>query len=106
MSRGPDVATMLERALAAQARNAGCPVTIVESDWTRWASATFTGARHNIVLSAPPSPALDTWLAALPEAEFALRGHLVADALVATCRRSQDGVTATIEALTVEDRAF
>ncbi len=104
MSRGPDVATMLERALIAQARNAGCPVTIVESDWTRWASATFNGARHNIVVAAPPSPALDAWLAALPEAEFSLRGHLVADATVAKCHRTADQVTATIEMLTVEDR--
>ena len=62
MSRGPDAATLLERALLAAADSAGCPVAIVASDWTRWASATFTGARHSLTLTAPASPRLDCWL--------------------------------------------
>lgn len=104
MSRGPDAATLLARALAASAGAAGCPVTIAAVDWSRWASATFTGARHLLRLSAPPSPALIAWIAALPEAEFSLRGHLVADLSVAAVRQSGEEIGIELEVLTVEDR--
>ena len=45
------------------------------------------------------------WLASLPEAEFKIRGHLVAD--LSVIRRSHDGAwfEATIEVLTLEDRS-
>ena len=82
MSRGPDAATLLERALLADAARAGCPASVLAADWTRWSSATFTGARHVLTLAAAPGAALDAWAAGLPEAESALRGHLVADLLV------------------------
>lgn len=104
MSRGPDAETLLRRALEASADAAGCPVTLVASDWTRWASATFTGARHLLTLAAPPSPALDAWIAGLPEAELRLRGQLVADLVVEHVRRSGDTVTLSLEVLTVEER--
>jgi len=104
MSRGPDAATQLERALVAMSAAAGCPVAVIHADWTRWASATFTGARHTLTLTAGTSPLLDHWLVALPDAEFALRGVLVAD--IHVTRLTRDGVVATIsvEALTVEER--
>ena len=57
MSRGPDPGTALVRALEANARRAGCPVRMTASDWTRWASATFTGARHDLTLEAGESGA-------------------------------------------------
>ncbi|MDG2534307.1 hypothetical protein P6144_11655 [Sphingomonas sp. HITSZ_GF] len=104
MSRGPDAETLLRRALEASAEAAGCPVTLAESDWARWASATFTGARHLLALTAPPSPALDAWIAALPEAELRLRGHLVADLVVEHVRRAGDSVRVSLEVLTVEQR--
>lgn len=104
MSRGPDAATLLGRALVAASECAGCPVSLAEADWTRWASATFVGARHNVVLVGTHSPALDAWLAALPEAEFALRGHLVADLKLVRVRRAGAALTAEIEVLTVEER--
>jgi hypothetical protein len=104
MSRGPDAATLLERALLAGAQAAGCPVTLHASDWTRWASATFAGARHLITLGGAASPTLDRWVADLPEAEFALRGHLVADLVVAGMHRRGGAVTIALEALTVEER--
>ncbi|MEP9361064.1 hypothetical protein [Sphingomonas sp. KR3-1] len=103
MSRGPDAETLLRRALEAGAEAAGCPVTLVQSDWTRWASATFTGARHLLSLAAPPSPALDAWIAGLPETELRLRGHLVADLVVEHVRRAEDRVTIALEVLTVEE---
>lgn len=104
MSRGPDAGVLLTRALLASAAAAGCPVVLVTSDWTRWASATFTGARHAIAVRAMASPHLDAWLAALPDAEFRLRGHLVADIAVAGLAREGVGVAMRLEALTLEDR--
>ncbi len=103
MSRGPDAETLLRRALEAQAEAAGCPIILVESDWTRWASATFSGARHMLTLAAPPSSALDAWLARLPEAELTLRRHLVADLAVEHVRRTGDRVTVSLEVLTLEE---
>lgn len=104
MSRGPDAAALLERALIRAGRSAGVEVTIAAADWTRWASATFTGARHRLTLRASHSTALERWLAELPEHDFALPGHVVADLLVAGSRRSDTTVTIDIEALTVEVR--
>lgn len=104
MSRGPDAATQLERALVAMGAAAGCAPVLRAADWTRWASATFTGARHRIVLALPDSPVARRWLADLPEAEFGLGGHLVADLVLASQRRDSDGITVEIEVLTVELR--
>lgn len=101
MSRGPDAHTMLMRALLADAAARGLMVEVGESDWTRWASATFTGARHRLTVS---GSCLDKWIAGLPEQEFSLRGHLVAD-LAVTRLRHVDSVTfVTFEVLTLEER--
>lgn len=104
MSRGPDVTTLLERALFASAEAANCPLRIVMSQMTRWASATFAGARHELSLAGVTSPELDAWLAALPEAEFALRGHLVAEVVLLSMLRDDDAMQMSLEVLTVEDR--
>lgn len=103
MSRGPDAATLLARALTLGAEAAGCPIRIAASDWQRWASATFRGARHTLTIEAAPSLALDAWLAGLPETEFTLRGNLVADLTVERVVRAEQ-VTVEIEALTLEER--
>jgi len=104
MTRGPDAATMLGRAIERLASEAGCGAAIRHSDWQRWASATFSGARHQFSLVAPPSPALDAWLATLPEAEIALPGHLLADLSVFGIERGSEEILIELEALTVEDR--
>lgn len=102
MSRCPDVATQLERALLGSARAAGCPLVLRASEMTRWASVTFTGAKHLLSLEGEASPALEAWLAALPEAEFALRDHLVADMVLLAVKR--EGVVGMmVEVLTLED---
>lgn len=103
MSRWPDAGTQLERALVRGADAEGIVLAILAADWARWASATFTGARHRMTIAATASPALDRWLAGLPEAEFKLRGHLVADLLVAGEQRAGERVEVELEALTVED---
>lgn len=103
MSHRLDAGTQLERALVRSAEAEGIAMLILATDWTRWASATFTGARHRMTIAALPCPALDRWLAALPEAEFGLRGHLVADLAVAGERHVGMRIEVELEALTVED---
>lgn len=104
MSCGPDAGVLLERALPRHAAQRGIDLSIVSAGWTRWASATFAGARHDLLLTATPSPALDAWIADLPEAEFALRGNLVADLTVESRTRVGDRVELKIGVLTVEER--
>lgn len=103
MSRGPDAGTLLVRAVEANAFSAGCLVRIADSDWTRWASATFNGARHQLHVQADDSPALERWLAALPDSSLPMRGHLLAEILVKGIRRADRMATIAIEALTVEE---
>ena len=103
MSRGPDPGTALVRAIEANALRAGCPVRMSASDWTRWASATFTGARHNLTLEADESGVLDGWLTELPETDLPIRGHLVADIVVMSVQRAKGVATVRLEALTVEE---
>ena len=50
-----------------------------------WASATFTGSRHTVKLAFTGEDGLaaaDRFIEALPEHEFALPRHLVADAVI------------------------
>lgn len=102
MSRGPDAATLLRRALERDAQRQGCALTISSLHSTRWASATFIGAHHRLTLDARDDPALARWLAVVPEAELTLRGHIVADATVIALTRRGGRAEATIEVLTVE----
>jgi len=98
MSRGPDIGTRLARALEAS----GPGVAVTGRSVTRWASVTFTGARHEIDCTAPASPALEQWFADLPEKEFAFPGHLVADLTIAGMTATPERIDFRIEALTVE----
>ena len=76
-----------------------------------WASATFTGARHEITmrLAGPDAPASAArFVATLGEREFDLRGHVVADIALISSEPAPgaDGradMRLRIEALTVED---
>ncbi len=101
MSRGPDAATLLERRLVASAAAAGCAIAVVSTDWTPWASATFNGACHELRIALPARAAAEAWLADLPEADLPLAGHLVADIAVVSADRSNAGIDARIEALSV-----
>lgn len=103
MSRWPDLGTQLERALVRSAAEAGAALCVVSTDATPWASVTFNGARHRFTVTAPASASLDRWLAGLPEAEFRLRGHLVADLVVADQSHPGEQVEVVLEILTVED---
>lgn len=103
MSRGPDATTLLERRLRIAAEAAGVTMAITDSDATPWASATFNGARHRLTI-AGDGAAFDRWIAALPQAELPLRGHLVADLQVVGRMVTGDGVAFDLEVLTVEER--
>ena len=105
MSRGPDIGTALSRALVADARRCDCEITISSAEWERWASATFSGARHTLSVEATPGARLDHWLAELPEANIALRGHLLADLTASAVTRGAGTCVITLEALTVETSA-
>lgn len=100
-----DPATALIRAVLTLARSAA---ELDEHRGTNWASATFTGMRHVMRVSLSGDEGLRTgeWLARiLPEHEFHIAGHLVADITVSAVHRRDEGIpamTLTIEALTVE----
>lgn len=102
MSRGPDAATLLRRALERDADARGCDITVDPTELRRWASATFTGARQRLTITGPDAPALDAWVALLPELDLPLRNHLVADVTVLGVVRHGGVATVTVEALTVE----
>jgi hypothetical protein len=103
MSGRVDADTLLSRALVGDAARAGVAIAIDATAVTRWASATFVGARHRLTLSGLRCAATDTWLAGLAEADLPLRGHLVADLVIAGQAQSDGGFTATLEVLTVEE---
>lgn len=71
-----------------------------------WASVTFSGARHRIAFSLEgpgAGEAADAFLGSMAEAEFDLRGHILADITLAGEERSGERVRISLEALTVED---
>lgn len=102
MSRRGDAAARLERTLVKHAAITGVGLTIDSIASTRWASATFVGARHTLALCVAGAAARD-WLGDLAEADLPVPGHLVADVLVVQQRHGPAGSVATIEILTVED---
>lgn len=103
MSRGPEIGTLVTRNVEQAARRYGCGVRVQSVQSTRWASATFNGERHRLQASAAPSPALDKWLAELGDADFSIRGHLVADIHVRSIQRAAELVGIELEVLTLED---
>ncbi|WP_139810020.1 hypothetical protein [Sphingomonas azotifigens] len=74
-----------------------------EGAWEPWASVSFTGARHRIALEMAATDAAYAWLAALPELDLPLRGHLVADLHVASRDVERGRLHVLLEALTVEE---
>lgn len=67
-----------------------------------WASVTFEGERHQLTLRLRCEEA-DSLCTGLPDREFALAGHLVAD-IATTLREEQEGMTILrMEALTIAE---
>ncbi|HXH16591.1 MAG TPA: hypothetical protein VNJ10_10730 [Sphingomonas sp.] len=80
--RGPDAGTLLIRALRTCATAANLTIHVESIACTPWASATFVGTQHRLTIAADPVPGLREWIDALPDAEFIMRGHIVADLAV------------------------
>lgn len=104
-ARRHDPATVLIRALLDLCEGRA---ELLEHRGKSWASATFAGMRHVLRLGFQgPGVATGEWLAGiLPEHEFDLPGHIVADAAVIEQHRRTEGeprLDLTIEVLTVED---
>jgi hypothetical protein len=94
----PDSTTLLARAIVADAASVGLSCTIAMWRSHPWASATFTGTRHDAVLAIGRDGDPAAWLTALPDRDLTMRGHLLADL---TATRRPDG-TVGIDALTIE----
>lgn len=101
MSREPDAAARLVRALTASLAAHGCIATIEPIREARWESGLFSGTRHVLVLSGEVSAPLDAWLAALPEIDLPMPGQFVADVDVTERSEANGTTTLTIEALTI-----
>jgi len=70
------------RLSAALIDKAGGDCAVAETTLTPWASATFIGARHGIILILQGDDAAvraEALAAMLPDADFAIPGHIVAD---------------------------
>lgn len=84
----------------------GVPLAIDQADSADWASATFTGATHRLVVAITGEPAeheAERIAATIAEAHYDLRGHLVADIALTARNRHGDSILLTIEALTIVD---
>ena len=101
--RGPDAGTLLIRGLRGHAGAAGVTMHVATIACTPWASATFVGTQHQLTIVADPVPGLRDWIDALPEAEFALRGHIVADLAVDRVESIDGRQHVTIAVLTLID---
>ena len=101
-----DASTELLRAVRKRA-GTGANLIIEDIRSRPWASATFSGARHQLAFRLDGEEAedvADRFLADIEAAEFPLRGHVMADVAVIARDRLDDGVMRIrIEALTVED---
>ena len=65
--------------------------TIIQHDERAWASITFSGARHKLQLAFEGDVAVEageTFVAILPEHEFAIPGQLVADAAIVSVQHT------------------
>jgi len=87
---------------------AGADSSVIATSSRPWASATFVGARHSLALKlkGPDNAGRAAMLAArLPDAEFSIAGHIVADACADEHHPAADG-SATVmrlSILTIED---
>ena len=102
----PDAGDELARAVRACFVYSPGQVEIAKVASLPWASITFSGARHRLMLQlrGPGAKvAAASFLDGLQEREFRLRGHIVADiaALGDLGEVGEDSVAVTLDALTV-----
>lgn len=81
-------------------------VTIEEVRSRSWASVSFVGARHSLLLCIAgdgAEAAAAAFAGSLDAREFDLHGHILADVALAGSEPVDGGVRLRLEALTVED---
>ena len=94
------------RLIAAVLEMADGAAQVEDASLKPWCSATFVGAQHRITLLLDGEEAADRSHAlakALPEAEFAIPGHLVADLTIDAISKGEKVARVTMTALTIED---
>ncbi len=101
-----DATSALLRAIAG--RFDGLAFVVEEIQSRSWASATFSGARHELTFRLEgdgAGRASEAFLADMEAAEFNLRGHVLADIALLFEERPDEGhfVRISLEALTVEE---
>ena len=99
-----DATTALLRAISVNFVNFAFVVEEIKS--RSWASATFTGARHELgfrITGEGAEAAAQGFCDRLGAREFELRGHILADISLLNNEPLSDGARIRIEALTVED---
>lgn len=100
-SRGPWL-----QLLSAVMTLAGDDAELLHHKEQAWASATFSGARHRLALIFPGETAMtagEAFLEALPEHEFTLPGHIVADAQIVIVEQDAHCLKVEAELLLLED---
>ena len=83
--------TVGDRLLEALMALAEAQASLLSDNQKRWASVTFTGSRHEVMLDFEGPEAVaagERLIAALPDHEFAIAGQLVADASVSEVNHS------------------
>ena len=95
--------------LSALMELAGRKAELVRHSERSWASATFSGTRHEVVLSFSGAEAVtagERFIDALPEHEFTITGNLVADAVIAAVEHTalpEPKLEVTAELLLLEE---
>ena len=103
----PDAGERLARALRGALQDFAGEVRIEGLTSIAWRSVTFSGARHHLRIrleGVKAGAAADALLARMPEADFHLPDHVLADIASISDERDPDGsrVGLELEALTVE----
>ncbi len=96
------------RVVAQLLEHSGVDASVIATSSRPWASATFVGARHNVVLrlEGKDHAARAAVLAGtIPDLEFSITGHIVADACIDKCCSAQDEAATLLHLsiLTIED---
>ena len=104
LALSPAAAGLL-RALLRRVAEARDRVLLIEANSTDWQSLTFTGERHLFAIritGADAAAIARTFTDGLSDAEFEMKGHIVADIATLPVIEEEDGsVLVRIEALTV-----
>ncbi|WP_335309309.1 hypothetical protein [Sphingomonas phyllosphaerae] len=95
------IARLFQRALVRDAARYGIALAVEHDRAIPWHSATFSGARHELIVSAATDATLDAWLTGLPTRDVAIPGQIVADLRIVTQVADAERTMLRIEGVTV-----